>query len=326
VEWFITGGSGFLGRSVVAAALERGHRLRLLVRDRSRLAATIANHPAVTIVEGDVSSGEGLDQLAGCDGVIHLVAAMTGSLEEQRAITVGGTQNLIAAMEAAAVRRLVAVSSFSVYGYLDLAEGALLDELTALERRADRRDAYGRAKLEQEALVRRFGGQDRSGAVTVLRPGLIYGPGQLWDCDLTLKGRRFRIDRPGELPLIYVENCAEAIVLAAESEAAIGKTLNLIDDDRPSPADYGAALAQAGVAATQSIGWDQIKTLANLADGVNRAFGGKIKLPGILIPDRLHARFKPLRYSNDRAKQLLGWQPRYGLAEAIARSMTITNH
>jgi 2-alkyl-3-oxoalkanoate reductase len=319
VEWFITGGSGFLGRSVVAAALARGHKLRLLVRDRARLGADWTNNPALTIVEGDVTDGRGLEAIAGCDGVIHLVAAMTGSLEEQRSITVGGTQNLLAAMDRGGVKRLVLASSFSVYGYLDLAEGGLLDELTPLETRPDRRDAYGRAKLEQEALVRRFGG-DR-GAVTILRPGMIYGADHLWDCDLQVKGRRLRIDRPGELPLVYVENCAEAIVLAAESEAAIGKTLNLIDDDRPSPADYSSALATAGVAATRPIPWDQIKTLASLADGVNRTFGGKIKLPGILIPDRLHARFKPLRYSNDRAKQILGWQPRYGLAEAIDRSL-----
>jgi 2-alkyl-3-oxoalkanoate reductase len=316
VEWFITGGSGFLGRSVVAAALARGHKLRLLVRDRARLGADWTNNPALTIVEGNVTDGQGLGAIAGCDGVIHLVAAMTGSLEEQRSITVAGTQTVLAAMDRAGVKRLVLASSFSVYGYLDLAEGGLLDELTPLETRPDRRDAYGRAKLEQEALVRRW-----SGAVTILRPGLIYGADHLWDCDLQVKGKRLRIDRPGELPLVYVENCGEAIVLAAESEAAIGKTINLIDDDRPSPGDYAAALAQAGVAATRPIGWDQIKTLASLADGVNRALGGKIRLPGILIPDRLHARFKPLRYSNDRAKQILGWQPRYSLAEAIDRSL-----
>ncbi len=322
MEWFITGGSGFLGRSVVAAALARGHKLRLLVRDRTRLGTDWTNNPSLTIVEGDVTDGRGLEAIAGCDAVIHLVAAMTGSLEEQRSITVGGTQNLIAAMEAASVRRLVAISSFSVYGYLDLAEGALLDELTALETRPDRRDAYGRAKLEQEALVRRFGGQDRPGAVTVLRPGLIYGADQLWDCDIEVKGGRFRVDRPGELPLVYVENCAEAIVLAAESEAAIGQTLNLIDDDRPSSADYAAALNQAGLELSPSIDWAVLSRVASLVGGVSRVLGGKIKLPGVLIPDRLHARFKPLRYSNDRAKQVLGWQPRYRLAEAIDRSLS----
>ena len=47
---------------------------------------------------------------------------------------------------------------------------------------------------------------------------------------------------------------------------------------------------------------------------------GKIKLPGILVPARLHARFKPLRYTNLRAQGVLNWQPRYSLDAALNRS------
>jgi hypothetical protein len=47
---------------------------------------------------------------------------------------------------------------------------------------------------------------------------------------------------------------------------------------------------------------------------------GQAKLPGIFIPAALHARFKPLRYTNARAKKVLNWTPRYSLDTAIERS------
>ena len=50
-------------------------------------------------------------------------------------------------------------------------------------------------------------------------------------------------------------------------------------------------------------------------------FRGRAKVPGILTPARLHARAKPLQYPNRRIKEVLGWTPRFDLAEAIARSV-----
>jgi hypothetical protein len=49
--------------------------------------------------------------------------------------------------------------------------------------------------------------------------------------------------------------------------------------------------------------------------------GNRAKIPSILVPCRLHARIKPLRYTNRKIKDLLGWNPRYGLEEAIDRSL-----
>ena len=45
-------------------------------------------------------------------------------------------------------------------------------------------------------------------------------------------------------------------------------------------------------------------------------------MPGLLVPARLHARCKPLRYRNDRAKRVLGWSPRYTLEQAVDRSLS----
>jgi hypothetical protein len=49
--------------------------------------------------------------------------------------------------------------------------------------------------------------------------------------------------------------------------------------------------------------------------------GNRAKVPSLLVPCRLHARLKPLRFSNQKIKTVLGWKPRYALEEAIDRSL-----
>ena len=70
-----------------------------------------------------------------------------------------------------------------------------------------------------------------------------------------------------------------------------------------------------------------MRMVGNLAWAVNqRLLGGNAKLPGVLIPARLHARFKSLKYSNAKLKQCLGWEPRFGVEDAIARSLDDSGH
>jgi 2-alkyl-3-oxoalkanoate reductase len=49
-------------------------------------------------------------------------------------------------------------------------------------------------------------------------------------------------------------------------------------------------------------------------------FRGKGKLPSILVPCRFEARFKPARYTNRKARELLGWQPPLGWRECLGRT------
>jgi nucleoside-diphosphate-sugar epimerase len=57
----------------------------------------------------------------------------------------------------------------------------------------------------------------------------------------------------------------------------------------------------------------------------NVAVGGRAKFPGIAVPERLDARFKPFRFTNAKAKELLDWTPRYDLATALDRSIEVQN-
>jgi NADH dehydrogenase len=100
----VTGGTGFVGRHVVAALCADGREVRELVRDERK-----ASGPAVI---GDVTDPASLRAaLAGCDTVIHLVAIRQGRPEQFQRVMVEGTRSLLAAAKEAGVKRFVHMSA-----------------------------------------------------------------------------------------------------------------------------------------------------------------------------------------------------------------------
>ncbi|AFY35739.1 NAD(P)-dependent oxidoreductase [Calothrix sp. PCC 7507] len=324
MKLLVTGASGFLGQYVVAEALRRGHQVRAVVRKQTQL--PWLSHPSVELIRWDLQQHPTpVDALHGVDAVIHLAAAKQGDFDTQYGSTVVATEKLIGAMVAAKVLRLVAISSFSVFDYLSVPVGETINEDSPLEREPKQRDVYAQTKLLQENIIRDFQ-QKSGGQVTILRPGMVYGRDYLWNACLGVKVSDrlwIRIGGQAQMPLTYVENCADAIVAAAESPAAIGQTLNIVDDDLPTQNVYADKLKNllSPSPYTIPISWMVSNLVAQTFWLGNKLLlAGKIKLPGILVPARLHARFKPLSYSNIRAQQVLTWQPKYSLDAALARS------
>lgn len=319
----ITGANGFLGKQTVIQALKAGHKVRALSRRKSPAPMHQEN---LTWVQADLKASPKnliplLDEI---DGVIHLAAAMTGDFAAQHADTVHATENLLAAMTLMGVTRLVAISSFSVYDYKVLSEGTLLDETAALESNPEQRDIYAQMKLQQEQRVHKFG--SHRGKVTILRPGMIYGPDHLLNAFLgsPLIGQLWlRIGQEALLPLTHVNNCADAIMQALSCPAAIGQVFNIVDNQLPDQRAYAALVSSQLERSINSIvlPWQWIKSLANLAGNLNQRLGGSLKLPGLLVPARLHARYKPLQYTNVKAKQILGWSPQNYLNPSL-KSLT----
>lgn len=328
MKLLVTGASGFLGRYVVAAAVRRGHRVRAVVRPAGSVPATWQGDARVETVRGDLRSSEGLDEMvAGVDSVLHLAAAKAGDLYEQFGGTVLATENLLAAMVDAGVDRLILISSFSVYEYLDRRDGDLLDESSPLATDPFVRDEYCQTKLMQERIVRECA-QAHDWRCVVLRPGVIYGRDNLWTARIGVQaGARWWIatGRGAPLPLSYVENCAEAVVMAAEYEGPERRlVLNVVDDETPTQKAYVAGLKAHMRPApwVVPVPWPVMRALAGLAWLTNRwLFNGMAKVPGLFVPARLHARCKPLRYDNRKIVVTLGWRPRFSWQEGIARAL-----
>ncbi|MEO5494552.1 MAG: NAD-dependent epimerase/dehydratase family protein [Sphingomonas sp.] len=314
----VTGAGGFLGRAVVAAAARAGHQVLAMVRPVS---AECTKYPAdVTEIAGDLRQrGTWADALGDVDAVVHCAAAF-GDLPSQLAGTVLATENLLAALPAS-LRRIVHVSSLSVYDFDAPRFGGALDEATPLEAAPLRRDAYTQTKLIQERLVREYAARVGTELV-VVRPGAIYGPGKDWDAGTGLKaGRLDLIFAPlARMRLIHVDNCADAIVAALATPLDAPLTVNLIDPEQPSHWRYHGLAKRAGVPTGIGIPVPYIFVLA-LGGAARLAsklfFRGRARLPELLDPPRQRVRWRPLRYPNARARAALEWTPRLDLAHGV---------
>lgn len=333
MKLLVTGASGFLGRHIVAQAVNRGHDVRAQVRPVSSIKSLgWENHPQVEVVRADLRNKSGLDDLVrDRDAVISNAACKSGDFYTQFAGTVITTENVLEAMTKTGVRRLVAVSTFSVYGFLKMKDRALLDEESPIDDHPIDRDEYAQTKLLQERLARDFI-KEHGGKVTIVRPGVIYGKDNTWTARIGMElgpDRCLVVGGRTILPITYVENCAQAIVLAAEREQAIGQTYNIVDNDLPTHRQYLRALNRRRQPKMRSLPmpWLVMRMLAATALGVNKLFlGRQAKVPSILRPAALHARCKPAKYTNRLLKDSLGWSPHYGLDEALERSFAEVDH
>ena len=327
MKLLVTGAGGFLGRYVVDEALRRGHVVRAMVRSAGAAAKYgWEGNPNIEITVADLRSRRGLvDAVAGVDAVLHLAAAKGGDVYAQYGGTVVATENLLWAMTEAKVSRIVLVSSFSVYDYMKVRGGSLFDESAPLEEDAFERDGYAHTKLVQERLVREHA--ERHGWTwTVLRPGVIIGRDNLWSARLGMQGGRVWVRIGGRtiVPITYAGNTAEAIVMSAEKESAAGQVFNVVDDEQPRQRDYVNLLRDRTTPRPKivPVSWTVMRSVARLASLTNKlVLGNRARLPGLFIPCRVHARFKPLKYSNRKIKEMLGWKPRVSLLEAVERSL-----
>lgn len=321
----VTGANGALGRRVVRAAALAGHRVAAVVRPTSDPAPELLESPGIDVVRGDLRRPVGWTAAVGrADAVVHLAAATSGDLAAHVADTVLATEQLLAAIDLSRLARFVHVSSFSVYDIDALPVGADLDESAPLEAEPRRRDPYTSAKLFQERLVREAFAE-RPDALVVLRPGAIYGPGLEWGYGMaaTLGHRLGVVVAPrSRMRLTFVDNCADAVVAALERAEAGGSTVNIVDDELPTHADYHRRCRHAGAEVPHAlpVPWRLLAAAgvaARIADRV--LFAGRARLPELLAPERQAARWQPLGYPNERAHDVLGWAPRVGLDDGVRR-------
>jgi nucleoside-diphosphate-sugar epimerase len=319
VRVLVTGATGFIGQHVVAAIARRGHQVRALTRRADNSVRPVAN---VEFVLGDLLESDTIrSALANVDAVVHLAIAATPEREILVDESIQGAENLCSAMVAAGVERLVHCSSRAVY---DATRAQSLDELAPLQDEPNFRDDYSKLKVTQEKIIGRHAAE-HGWNVTILRPGFVWGAGreQLAGWGYSLGPLHLVVDGGRRLPMTYVENCAECFALALEQPAAAGEAFNIVDDDLPTAREFAGLtlkLADKGGLRVSMPYWPGM-WLAKLATGINRTlFGGRVRMPGLFSPAIYRARFRPLHFSNQKAKKLLGWQPRYDFRQSWQRA------
>jgi 2-alkyl-3-oxoalkanoate reductase len=325
----VTGASGFVGTKVVEVLLEYGYsNVRCMTRpssSRRRLDAALARFgkPAgVEVVAGDLTSAEDCMRVAdGVCGVLHLAAGFDKSFAGAFMNSALATRNLMDAFLARGrPERFVNVSSFAVYSNLGMKRGQLLDESCPLECAPQQRyDAYGFGKLKQEQLVQEYG-RTRGLRWVILRPGTVYGPGKK---DLTGRigidtfGFFIHVGGSNELPLSFVDNCAEAIVLAGLVPGVDGEVFNVVDDERLTSSAFLRAYKRR--VKRFSVRLPYVVAHALSCAWENYSIRSQGQLPPAFNRRRASAEWKGNRYTNQKLRDRLGWTPRVALDEAMGR-------
>ena len=326
----VTGAGGFLGVHVVERLLAHGYTdVRCFLRDRGkaeRLLKMAKSHPGAELEMccGSLRSKTDCARaIADVSLIIHLAAGLKGSPAELFADSVVATRNLLEAIEArggspVGNTRVVLVSSFGVYGVVPLGSGARIDELTPLESLPELRDVYSHSKLKQEQLCWDY--QRRAGfELVVLRPGVIYGPGgAAFSTRVGLQiGREFlHLGGNNLLPLAYVVNCAEAVVVAGIHPDSAGHVYNVHDDDLPTASRYLREYKKR-VKRIRSIRLPYYVTrkLAWCLETYHRRSQGQ--LPAIITRYKAAAAWGGNRFDNSKLHSL-GWRQLVSTVDAMA--------
>jgi nucleoside-diphosphate-sugar epimerase len=327
----VTGATGFIGVRVVEALLQQGFRdlvcLARVSSDVTPLEAVACRHRAqgrIEVVRGNLLSREDCARaVRGVAVILHLAAgAGEKSFPDAFANSVVATRNLLdASLEEGCLRRFVLVSSFAVYTNIANPRPGVLDESGPVEERpALRGDAYCFAKVKQEAIVREYG-ERYAVPYVILRPGAVYGPGKreiTGRVGIGTFGVFVHLGGSNRIPFTYVDNCAEAIVLAASRPDVDGEVFNVVDDDLPSSRTF-LRLYKRNVAPFASIYLPHVVSRVLCHAWERYATWSRGQLPPVFNGRRWHAEWKRTRYPNAKIKAGLGWTPRVPMAEGLRR-------
>jgi dihydroflavonol-4-reductase len=265
----VTGGTGFLGRSIIERLLNEGDQVKALARSDASTAelAALSAEP----VRGDVLDLEALAAaMQGCDLVYHAAGANAFCVRDPSPmfeVNVGGSQNVVRAAARAGVRRVVYTSSAATLGE---ASGTIGSEESP--HRGWFLSDYERSKFEAEQAV--FARARETGVEVVsVNPASVQGPGRASGSArllLDYLNGRLKAVVDSQLSLVDIADCTEGHLLAGsrgtpgERYVLSGATLSvreglalvasLVGVDRPLRA-LPPSLAMAVATAAEALGW-----------------------------------------------------------------------
>lgn len=325
----ITGVAGFIGSKVFEILLEYGFKkIRCLVRsDRnlSNLKEVAGSSKAdIEFFRGNLFSKEDCFNAARDAAVIyHLAVGSSGkSFPNAFMNAVIPTRNLLeASIRHKSIKRFVNTSSFAVYSNRYKPSRDLLDESCPVEEHPELRgDAYAFAKLNQDKIV--FDYADKYGIpYVILRPGAVYGPDKnaiTGRVGIDTFGVFMHLGGSNKIPFTYVDNCAEAIILAGLVEGVAGEVFNIVDDDLPTSRTF-LRLYKKNVKNFKSVYIPHaLSYLLCLLWEKYSAFSEN-QLPPVFSRSEWHAYWKKTDYSNEKLKKLLGWKMKVPTEEGLRR-------
>ena len=319
---FVTGATGMIGSHLARRLLDEGWRVRALVRPTSDTA--LLAEWGVDLAEGDVGDPAGslTPHLEDADYVFHCAALVSdwARLEDMVRVNVEGTRHLAeAAIACGRLKRFVYLSSMIVLGMHAQRD---LDESAPVIHTGDN---YNVTKIRAEEVVQQFI-RERGLEASILRPPYVYGPRdrQVLPRLLgNLKAGKFKFIGPGRQPMtmVYVENLAQALYRAAVEPKATGEVFLITNGDAITRERLIEVICEETgypMPTTHVPTW-LARMVCPLFEGLHAL--SRSKQPPLLNKMRLKFMTVPLTYRIDKARNLLGYEPRGSTEETLRETL-----
>ena len=327
LKLLITGASGFIGKHLLAELLK--HDFDILAAVRS-----LADSPCPTFVLGKIDGKTNWsDAAAGCEAVIHLAAYahVTNPAKIDKAIlhetNVEGTARLAQEAAKAGVKHFIFISSIGAMA--DASNKALCADATCTPT-----TFYGQSKLMAEKELKSIAGKHGM-EWTIIRPPLVYGPGNPGNMQRLLKLIRSGMPLPlasarNRRSFIYVENLVDVIVACLGNPKAFGKTYLPSDGEDVSTPELIRKIAKANLSFQfsefsgpvsdkntrhSSLATRHSARLFPFPESILKTLGC---LPGLgalrKLTSSLYVDSKPLQED-------LGWSPRFSIEQGLVKTL-----
>jgi nucleoside-diphosphate-sugar epimerase len=310
----VTGASGFIGgRLAERLANEEGVHVRAMVRNMKR-AERLRRLP-LEIVKADLVDLPSLrETIDGCDLVFHCAAMVreTGDRDEFFRANVQGTENILKVSSDAEIKKFIHFSSVAVYG---LNPPGRTDETTPYQPCGN---LYCDTKIAGEKAVWVVHQEARL-PVVVIQPANVYGPySNPWTVrpiKLILSGQMMLINGgTGFCNYVYIDNLIDSTMAVTKSDSSVGQVY-LISDGRPVAWKefFGYYAQMAGNPKMRSVPEWLARVIA-MGMEIASKFTGK---PPKITREAVSYLTRQARFSIEKARRELGYQPRFSLEEGM---------
>jgi predicted dehydrogenase/nucleoside-diphosphate-sugar epimerase len=320
----VLGGSGFIGQGLLHRLLQLDRSVRVLLRSPSKLPSELRSSH-LEVLRGDLASDSDLrTAMEGIHYVYHLARADAKTWTDWQREEIEVTRRIAQTALTAGIKRLIYTGTIDSF-YAGKRAGTITDE-TPLDAHIGRRNFYARAKAASEAILLQMH-QQQGLPVVILRPGIVIGRGGSpfhWGVGMWSYGAvcQFWGDGRNKLPLVLVDDVADALVKALETRDIDGQTFNLVGDFCLSARQYIAELNRCGRMQVQQHATSILKFY--LIDLFKWLIKVLVRHPERRFPSYRdwESRTQRAVFDCTRTKKSLGWHPASDRNEVIRRGIS----